>query len=130
MKKIVSILLIAAFIITLGMVSCKKDKKEEPAQKSYSELVVGRWMTSDGGHFEVYEADGTGHMWDPADDVHEDEADTFDWTIEGVQMTQIIHFQEGQGDVPQYCNIITLNETTLRYNNEGWRAEYNLVKVF
>ena len=127
MRRIVSILLIISVIVTLGMVSCKKDKKEEP-QKSYSELVVGRWKTSDGGHYEVYEADGTGHMWDPADDVQEDEADTFDWTIEGSQMTQIVHFQEGQGDVPQYCNIITLNETSFKYNNEGWRAEYNLIR--
>ena len=70
-------------------------------------------------------------MWDPADDVQEDEADNFDYTIneKEKQMTQIIHFQGGQGDVPQYCNILILNETTLKYNNEALKAEYTLTKV-
>ena len=117
-----------AFVVTLGMVSCKKEK---PASKSYSELVVGRWKTSDGGHYEVYDSNGTGHMWDPADDVQEDEADQFNWTIDegNKTMTQIIHYQGGQGDVPQYCNILKLDESTFKYNNEGWRAEYTLTKV-
>ena len=131
MKKI-ALILVAALVLTLLTVSCKK-KKEEPAtpKKTYAELVVGRWMTSDGGHFEVYEADGTGHMWDPADDVTEDEADTFNWEIDesSKQMTQIIHSQELGFDIPQYCNILILNESTLKYNNEAIRAEYTLTRV-
>ena len=128
MKKGIILLLLVAFVVTLGMVSCKK---ESPSEKTYTELIVGRWKTSDGGHYEVYDANGTGHMWDPADDVEEDEADQFNWSIDEntKHLTQIIHFQGGQGDVPQYCNIITLNESTFRYNNEGWKAEYNLTKV-
>ena len=128
MKKGIILLLIVAFFVTLGMFSCKKENPE--SSQSYSELVVGRWKTSDGGHYEVYNSNGTGHMWDPADDVQEDEADQFNWTIDenAKQMTQIIHFQGGQGDVPQYCNILTLNESTFKYNNEGWRATYTLTK--
>lgn len=95
----------------------------------YSELVLGRWKTSDGGHYEVYNSDGTGKMWNPAEGVSEDEADTFDWSIDGNKLTQIIHFISGGGVVPQYCNIITLNETSFVYNNEGWRAEYTLTRV-
>ena len=130
MKKTISILLIAAVILTLGLVSCKKDKKEE--QKTYYELVIGRWRTHDGGHYEVYYAGGTGKMWDPGEDVQEDEADTFDWSIDesNKKMTQVIHFQGGQGDIPQYCNIITLDESTFTYNNDGWRSAITLVKVF
>ena len=110
--------------------SCKKDKKEE--QKTYYELVIGRWRTHDGGHYEVYYAGGTGKMWDPGEDVQEDEADTFDWSIDesNKKMTQVIHFQGGQGDIPQYCNIITLDESTFTYNNDGWRSAITLVKVF
>ena len=133
MKKL-ALLLVAAFIVTLLAVSCKKDKKEESTPsnppKPYSELIVGRWKTADGGHFEVYDADGHGHMWDPADDVEEEEADTFEWSIdEHKQMTQIIHFHSGAADLPQYCNILKLNSTTFKYNNEGWRAEYTLTRV-
>lgn len=128
MRKIVSILLIAAVVVTLGMVSCKKENPE--SSKSYSELIVGRWKTSDGGHYEVYNSDGTGHMWDPAEDVHEDEADQFDWSIDSNnKLTQTIHFQGGQADLPQYCNILTLDETTFKYNNDGWlKEEYNLIR--
>lgn len=128
MKKGIILLLIVAFFVTLGMVSCKK---ESPSSKTYSELVVGRWKTSDGGHYEVYESNGTGHMWDPADDVQEDEADQFSWSIDedSKKMTQIIHSQELGFDVTQYCNIITLSESTFKYNNEGWREEYTLTKV-
>lgn len=120
-----------AFIVTLFTVSCSKEKKEDKVDsKTYSELITGRWKTADGGHFEVYQADGTGKMWDPAEDVQEDEADTFDWSIDdNNKLTQIIHYQSGATELPQYCNIITLNETTLKYNNNGWRAEYTLTKV-
>ena len=94
----------------------------------YSELVLGRWKTSDGGHYEVYNNDGTGKMWDPKDDQTEEEADTFNWSIDGNKLTQIIHFISAGSDIPQYCNIITLNETTFVYNNEGWKAEYSLIR--
>ena len=95
----------------------------------YSELIIGRWKSSDGGHYEVYNSDGTGKMWDPKDDIMEDEADTFEWSIEGNKLTLIVTIQGGQSTIPQYCNIITLNETTFVYNNEGWRAEYTLTRV-
>ena len=97
--------------------------------QNYSELIVGRWKTSDGGHYEVYNTDGTGKLWDPADDVREEKADTFEWTIEGNHMTQIIHFYDGQSVIPQYCNIIELSETTFRYNNDGRRTQYELTRV-
>ena len=126
MKKL-ALLLVAALFVTLFTVSCSK---KDDSSQNYSELIVGRWKTSDGGHFEVYYSNGTGKMWDPADDVQEDEADTFDWTIDGNnRMTQIVHFHSGAADLPQYCNIITLNTTTFKYNNNGWRAEYNLIRV-
>ena len=136
MKKL-ALLLVAAFIVTLGLVSCSKSTSggnggTTPSTPStYSELIVGRWKTADGGHFEVYNSNGTGHMWDPADDVQEDEADNFDYTIneEEKHMTQIIHFQGGQGDVPQSCNILILNDTTFKYNNEALKAEYTLTRV-
>ena len=130
MKKL-ALLLVAAFIVTLFTLSCSKKKDDNAASsKTYSELIVGRWKTVDGGHYEVYEANGTGHMWDPADDVQEDEADTFTWSIDSNnKLTQIITYQSGAGVIPQYCNILILNETTLKYNNDGWRAEYTLTRV-
>ena len=69
-------------------------------------------------------------MWDTADDVQEEDADTFNWSIDSNnKLTQIVHFQGGQGDIPQYCNIITLNETTLKYNNDALKREVTLTRV-
>lgn len=128
MKKSIVLLIIVAFFVSLGTVSCKK---KDDATKTYSELIVGRWKTSDGGHYEVYYSNGTGKMWDPADDVQEDEADTFNWTMdEGAkQMMLEVNSQELGFVVMQYCNILTLNESTLKYNNDGWKATYNMTKV-
>ena len=80
-------------------------------------------------YYEVYNSDGTGKMWDTAEGLSEDEADTFNWSIDGNKLTRIISLQGSSSSVPQYCNIITLNETTFVYNNEGWRAEYTLTRV-
>ena len=130
MKKL-ALLLVAAFIVTLFTVSCskKKDDSSSTTQNSYSTLIVGRWMTSaEKPYHEVYYSDGTGKFWDEADDITEEEATTFDWSIDSDKLTQIHHMQEGQGDIPQYCNILLLNQTTFKYNNEGWRAEYTLYR--
>lgn len=132
MKKL-ALLLVAAFTVTLFTVSCskKKDDTASTTTKPYSELIVGRWKTNaENPYYEVYYADGTGKYWDTADGTMEEEADTFDWTIdENNKLTQIVHFQSGAADLPQYCNILILNETTFKYNNDGWRAEYNLIRV-
>ncbi len=130
MKKSITLLVAAMVVVTLMTVSCSKKDDDATSSTPYSELIVGRWRTADSGHFEVYNANGTGKMWDPADDVLEEEADTFDWSIDSNNnLTQTVHFQGNQGDVPQYCNILILNETTFKYNNEGWRAEYTMIRV-
>ena len=119
----------ASSFIAFFTFSCSKPEPSTP-DSNYSELIVGRWATADEGHFEVYNANGTGKMWDPADDVQEDEADTFTWSIdENNKLTQIINFQSGAAQVPQYCNILLLNETSFKYNNDGWRAEYDLNRI-
>ena len=118
----------AFFAALFTVTSCKKD---DDNNANYKELIVGRWKTNaEEPYYEVYNADGTGKMWDTAEDVQEEDADTFEWSIDNNnKLTQIIHFQGGQADLPQYCNIITLNETTFKYNNDGWRRTINLTRV-
>jgi hypothetical protein len=132
MKKILLLLTISTVLLTLLTVSCKKKEEPKEPEKTYAELIVGRWATDAAQpYYEVYNTDGTGHMWDTADDVQEDEADQFDWTMDEAhkQFTQIVHFQGGQGDVPQLCNILILNETTLKYNNDALKREVTLTRV-
>jgi hypothetical protein len=92
---------------------------------------VGRWTTDDGMYFEVYNSDGTGKFWDLNDDVQEEEAQTFTWEFDEGADDKFFqyHQQESGSVVPQYCNILELTSTTFKYNNEGLRATYNLVRV-
>lgn len=98
---------------------------------NYSSLIVGRWSdNAESPYFEQYSANGEGKYWGGIDDIPEEDALTYDWYFdENNKLTQIHHFQGGQADLPQYCNILLLNDTRLNYNNEGWRQEYNLYRV-
>lgn len=93
--------------------------------------LVGKWMTSDAQYFEVYYSDGTGKEWDLRDDVQEDEASVFTWEFDEGAKDKFFKYYEMEigGVVPQYCNILELTATNFRYNNEGLRATYNLVRA-
>lgn len=97
----------------------------------YSSMIVGRWQDdNENPYYEEYGADGEGKWWGGEDDIQEDEALPFSWYFdENNHMTQIHHFQGGQADIVQYCNIILLDDTRLNYNNDGWRKEYNLFRI-
>ena len=117
------------FAVILTFSSCKKD---EDNGKKNSELIVGRWQSTTGNYFEVYNSNGTGKMWNEDEDVTEDEADTFDWRFEdgdNTKFVQTIHFQSGAADLPQMCNIVTLDESSFVYNNDGWRRTEHLKRV-
>lgn len=93
--------------------------------------LVGKWMTSDEQYFEVYYSDGTGKEWDLRDDVQEEEASVFTWEFDEGAEDKFFKYYEMEigGVVPQYCNILELTSTNFRYNNEGLRATYNLIRA-
>ncbi len=76
-------------------------------------LLMGHWQ--EGTLHEVYE-DGSGYTWDTADDVTEDEAQHFTWTLEGDNLTQI-HIMEMGGEIPKVYTVTNLTETTLSYED-------------
>jgi hypothetical protein len=94
--------------------------------------IVGKWMTADGNYFEVYYSDGTGKEWDLRDDVTEEEASKFTWEFdEGAEDKFFKYYKMEINDavVPQYCNILELNSMKFKYNNEGLRATYDLIRA-
>ena len=93
--------------------------------------LVGKWMTSDEQYFEVYYSDGTGKEWDLRDDVQEEEASVFTWEFDEGAEDKFFKYYEMEigGTVPQYCNILELTSTNFKYNNEGLRATYNLIRA-
>lgn len=93
--------------------------------------ITGKWKKADNSYFEVYYSNGTGKEWTPAEDISEEEASWFTWEFDEGSDDKFIKFYEMEmgAVVPQYCNILELNSTTFKYNNEGFRATYNLVRA-
>lgn len=121
---------VALLLLTVCMTSCiglgGKDTQIDKSQ------LVGKWMTADSMYFEVYNSDGTGKSWDLRDDVQEEEAQAFTWEFDEGAEDKFIQYQKmeiSDAVTPQYCNILELTSTTFKYNNEGFRATYNLVRA-
>ena len=94
------------------MSSCDLFNRKEKFDKT---LLSGCWVS--GTLYEYYNADGTGHTWDILDDVTEEEAQPFTWTLEKRTLTQI-HQMEMGGNVPKIYTVTKLNATTLEYHDD------------
>jgi hypothetical protein len=97
----------------LMLVSCEK---EEDFDKS---LLTGRWRS--GTLYYRYMSNGTGYTWDEKDDVREDEAQHFTWTMQGSALTHI-HIMEIGGSVPKYYTVTELSSGTLRYRDVFFKS--------
>jgi hypothetical protein len=109
MKKTLRYLVVLTAIILVA-VSCSKlglsfDKA----------LLTGKWKS--GTLYYKYAADGTGGSWDTFDNVTEDEAQAFTWTLVGDLLTHINVVQIG-GSVPKIYTITELTATSLKYKDQ------------
>lgn len=114
-------LCILAFIGLTFFVSCEPD---EPISFDVT-LLEGKWVQ--GTLYERYNADKTGYTWDTSDDVSEEEAQDFTWTLEEDQLVQI-HIMEIGGNIPKTYTVTELTETTFSYNDD-YGTNYNFTKV-
>lgn len=122
---------IALLFLAVCMTSCGGSGNGGDSQIDKSQ-IVGKWMTADGMYFEMYYSDGTGKEWDLRDDVTEEEASWFTWEFDEAADDKFFKYYKmeiGTGVVPQYCNILELTYQKFRYNNEGLRATYNLIRA-
>lgn len=101
--------LLFAFVALVFSACSQKDNEYDRA------LLVGKWQENT--LFEVYAADGTGYTWDTKDDVTEEEAQPFTWTLEdGDQLVQI-HITTMGANVPKTYTITNLDDNTLQYED-------------
>ena len=122
---------VALLLLTVIMTSCNGSGGGNESNIDKSQ-IVGKWMTADGNYFEVYYSDGTGKEWDLRDDVTEEEASTFTWEFDEETEDKFFKYYKmeiNDAIVPQYCNILELTSTDFKYNNEGFRATYNLIRA-
>ncbi|MFW5758019.1 MAG: hypothetical protein ACOCYO_04980 [Bacteroidota bacterium] len=114
------LLLLPFFFVMLFFSSCEVD------QEYFDEtLLYGKWVS--GTEFYKYNADGTGGTWDTADDVTEEEAQAFNWTLEQSELTHI-HILEIGGSVPKLYTVTRLTATTLEYEDD-FGVEFSYTKV-
>jgi hypothetical protein len=106
-------------MIAAILVSCEK---EEVFDESF---LPGKWQS--GTMFYRYFSNGDGYSWDEGDDVLEEEAQGFTWTLEQSVLTHI-HILEIGGTVPRVYTVTELTPTKLRYEDDFGRS-YNFTKV-
>jgi len=112
MKRLALIILSLAFA-ALFTSSCSTDEETKP---SFDEtLIIGKWKSGT-SLFERYDRDNTGATWDTADDVTEEEAQEFTWTIDKDQLEQI-HIIVSGGNVPKVYTITNLTATSMEYQD-------------
>jgi hypothetical protein len=109
MKKILFYISMCSVLVMLA-VSCET----EPISFDES-LLIGKWQS--GTLFYKYFGDGTGGTWDTADDVKEEEAQAFTWTLEYAELTHI-HILEIGGTVPKVYTVTELTATSLKYHDD------------
>ena len=116
MKKL--IFFFGAILLLLGVSSCGElnfDNDDFDVS-----LLYGRWQ--EGSVYERYDNTGLGATWDASDDVEEEEAKLFKWTLEG---STLIHEHMGTFvTVPKVYTVTTLNTTQLTYHDDYGKTHY------
>ena len=111
--------LFGVFCMLMLLYSCGEDPKIEP------ESLPGKWRQ--GTVFEKYFTDGNGYTWDESDDVKEEEALKFTWTLEKNSLTQI-HLGDMGQKIPKLYTVTELTETDFKYKDDYGKS-YSFQKV-
>ena len=117
MKRRKTYFLFVSLLIVLGMSSCVDPMNSEGFDIN---LLYGKWQ--EGSVYERYDETGLGATWDTNDDIGEEEAQLFKWTLEG---STLIHEHIGTFvTVPKVYTIQTLNTTQLVYGDDYGKTHY------
>ena len=119
MKKLIY-LSIAIFASIIIFNSCELEN-----QNFDESLLIGTWKS--GTEYYKYNDNGTGGTWDTGEDVTEEEAQAFTWSLIGAELTQI-HVLEIGGSVPKIYTVLQLTSSTLKYEDDfGKMSTYTKV---
>ena len=99
-------------LVVLLMTGCDPFNHDATFDKT---LLSGKWVS--GTLYEYYDPAGTGYTWDILDDVTEEEAQPFTWTLEKATLTQI-HQMEMGGNIPKIYTVTKLTTTELEYHDD------------
>ena len=111
-----------AFIVCVSVLLPSCSKEEVSFDQT---LLYGKWKSGT-SLYEVYESNGNGKTWDTSDDVSEDEAQPFTWTLTEDNLLQIHKGEMGQS-VPRSLSVTELSATSLKYKEAG--RSFSFAKV-
>lgn len=123
MKKIISLLL-PVMLLAICFSSCEFVPITETETFDAS-LLTGKWNS--GTLYYKYMSNGTGTTWDTADDVSEDEAQAFNWTLDEDDLVHIYIMETGGTGIPKVYTLTALTATTLKYKDDF--KSYTFTKV-
>ncbi len=112
--------LFAVSTIALMVVSCL------PIESVFDEeLLIGKWqrdyydndLKQTVTEYYRYDANGTGATWVPAEDVLEQEAQGFTWTLSSATLTHIHIVTVGNTGLPKTYTVKQLTSTVLEYED-------------
>ena len=117
-KKIVGLSL--GIVVAFAFTACNPEKSFDSA------LLIGKWSRTSpyataenpGKDFYRYDRNGKGAKWDTAEDVLEEEAKTFSWTLEKDLLTLAMDMEIGESKVYKYYTITALDANTLTYKDD------------
>lgn len=118
MRPITKFLLVLV-AMALTMVACQRE--EDVFDET---LLIGKWRADT--EYYRYDNDGTGVTWVEKDDVSEEEAQAFTWTLVKSELTHI-HIIEMGGSAPKDYTVTELTATTLKYKDDF--RSYSFSKV-
>ncbi len=120
--KITRALIFALLCLTASFFIVSCETEEDPFDET---LLIGKWQS--GTLYYKYFDDGSGATWDTGDDVTEEEAQEFTWTLVQSELTHI-HIMEMGGVVPKVYTVTELTATTLKYKDD-FDKSYSFTKV-
>lgn len=87
--------------------------------------LVGVWENDDNaGEFWRYRSDLTGCTWDEGDDVTEEEAQEFTWTLVVNTLTQIHIIEISNTQIPKVYTVTELTSSSLVYEDFFGKSYY------
>lgn len=88
----------------------------------------GLWQKFSTQEYWRYRADGTGVTWDESEDVSEEESNlTFEWSINGDELTHIFRGSLGNQAVPKVYTITSISSTQMKWEDD-YGQTYILIK--
>lgn len=121
--KITRALIFALLCLTASFFIVSCETEEDPFDET---LLIGKWQS--GTMYYKYFDDGSGATWDTSDDVTEEEAQEFTWTLVQSDLTHIHIMETGGGVVPKVYTVTELTATTLKYKDD-FNKSYSFTKV-